>query len=49
MTKMLSNFTVFPDTPLAVGGKWHSESEFLKENEKSREIKARKKFVKDCN
>ena len=44
MTKMLSNFTVFPDKAVA-DGKWHSctrrpESEFFEENEKSREIKA---------
>ena len=38
MTKMLSNFNVFPDKDLA-DGKWH-EPEFFEENEKSREIKA---------
>ena len=50
MTKILSNFTVFPDKALAVlQSSVVVNSEFFEENEKCREIKARKKFVEDCN
>ena len=52
---MLSNYIVFPDKALAVstrtldfGVEEEFFSEFCEENEKCREMKARKKFFKDC-